>query len=543
MRYQRLKMVMEGDLDKAELSPDEKLVLVSALNDQKKERALDDFYFFCRNVLGHQDLSTMHEELTSFVTRRTKRGKFFRKSLILEPRDTFKTSVVTIGLPLWLATRDPNIRVLIDSEEYTKSKTFLRELKDHIVHNDTYRRLFGKLDAKKYTDLWQEAHFNVSTRTRRGKEPTFSASGIDVTKVGFHYDVIICDDLVSEKNITTPEQMEKTIRHFKLLFSLFDKGSPYRMMVVIGTRWHFADLYGYIMEKDQERVRSGHKREWRLFPERLDERFLDNMKLVQGSYIFSCQYLNDPAGAEDAAFKKEWIEWYTELPKGVPLTFGIVCDPSVGQTRDSDYSSVISVAIDSLNNWYVLSVMRGRWNPTEIVSQISNARRRVIRKYKDDYPAVRNVRVAMEVVAFQKVLKFYAKDLMRRKELERFRIIELKTDTRVSKSMRIRGLVPWFENRKIFFRGVSENRCTEGMARLVKELIQFPVGSTDDCLDALGYMPQIIRVPDMGRPASPKETTISRIKKQMKERREYLETGDFPVGSRIDRGGEPWLQL
>ena len=147
LRYRRIKMAMLGELDKSELNESEKMVLHAALTEQMRKRGLEDYYFFCEHILGYKDLAEMHVELTNFVSKKSKKDRFFRHNLILEPRDTFKTSVVTIGFPLWLMTRDPNIRILIDSEEYTKSKTFLREVKDHLVHNDRYRRVYGKLDA------------------------------------------------------------------------------------------------------------------------------------------------------------------------------------------------------------------------------------------------------------------------------------------------------------------------------------------------------------------------------------------------------------
>ncbi len=548
MRDDRVRMVIAGELPKSELSRDEKNNLAGTLLDYKRRLGLQDLFFFCKYILGYRDMSEMHEEMTEFVTQMRKDGGPFTRRLMLEPRGSFKSSVVTIGYPLWRVLRDPNLRVLIDSEEFGKSKAFLREIRDHIVHNEEFRRLYGNLDSKKYTDIWQEHQFNISLRTKRTKEPNFSCAGIDVTKVGMHYDLIIGDDLVSDKNITTPEQIEKTVKHYKLLLSLLDPG---RELIFIGTRWHFGDLYGYLLDEDRARVDSGRNPQWKklirparyrdgklLFPERLTEGFLSQMKQAQGSYIFSCQYLNDPAGAEDASFKGEWVEWYTELPK-VPLTFAILVDPSVGQTKGSDFSAVVSVAVDPLNNWYVLSVDRGHWNPTEIVSAITNARRRIIENYKVDWPAAKDVRVALEVVAFQKVLKFYAKDLMRRREVERFRIIELKTDTRVSKEMRIRGMVPMFEQHKVLFRGVSERQCSSGIRQMYQELLHFPVGKNKDCIDALAYLPQIIRIPDALSPKKPKETIFSRIRKSALERDPYRDREDLTVGSRIGRS-DPW---
>ena len=546
IREERIKMAFRGQLSIAELSRDEKVQLAGLQMEYKRRRGLKDFNYFCKRILGYQDMADMHKELCTFVT-----GKGKRK-LILEPRGSFKSSVVTIGYPLWRHLHDPNIRILIDSEEFGKSKAFMRELRDHVTHNDEFRRLYGELDKKKYTDIWQEHQFNLRDRVIRRKETNFSSAGVDVTKVGMHYDLIICDDLVSDKNITTPEQLDKVYKHYQLLLSLLDPGCE---MIIIGTRWHFADLYGRLLEEDQARKAKGKKPIFRklirsaikkngtlLFPERLTKGFLSSMKTAQGSYIFSCQYLNDPAGAEDAAFRGEWVQWYTELPKGVPLNFCILVDPSVGQSKESDNSAIVSVAVDPLYNWHVLSVDRGHWNPTQLIKRMVDARRRLFQRYGKDHPNTKDVKIALEVVAFQMVLKHYAKDLMRRREIEKFKIIELKTDTRVSKEMRIRGLVPFFENNQIHFKGISKNKCEKGIRTLYDELLQFPVGRTKDCLDALAYVPQIARIPEPFKQVGPSPNALGRIRERMKKQRDELADRDVVVGSRFNRGGEPWQQ-
>jgi phage terminase large subunit-like protein len=544
-RAARDELALTRRLKVSTLTHDEKLRLAATLSEKKKQRGLRDLYFFCKHILGYSDMSDMHRELCDFTSAVRPSGKYFTRNLILEPRGSFKSSVVTIGYALWRVIKQPNLRVLIDSEEYGKSKAFLRELRGHVEHNDLFRELYGHLDERKYSDVWTDSGFNLSKRTKRTKETNFSCAGIDVTKVGMHYDLIICDDLVSEKNITTPEQIEKVIRHYKLLLSLIDPGCE---LVVIGTRWHFGDLYGYLLERDRVRVDRGKRARWRklirparypdgrlLFPERLDNSFLRAQKAEQGSYIFSCQYLNDPAGAEDAAFKKEWFQWFTSLPEGVPLKCAITVDPSVGQRDNSDYTAIVAVAVDPLNNWYVLRVDRGRWNPTQIFDRLVRMRRWVQQKYN------LKAKVAMEVVAFQKVLAFYGKDLMRRREIERFSIMELKTDTTISKEMRIRGIVPHIENGKVYFRGKSQRKCSEGIKILVNEMLQFPVGSSKDCIDALAYIPQVLNAPHEQTPRKKEPTIFARILQDAKRRGRLAGGSDLRVGSRILRGEKlPW---
>lgn len=63
----------------------------------------------------------------------------------------------------------------------------------------------------------------LAHRVTSKKEPSIEASGIDVTKNGMHYDLIIFDDLHSEVNTQTKDQIDKAINHFKLAYSLLDQ--------------------------------------------------------------------------------------------------------------------------------------------------------------------------------------------------------------------------------------------------------------------------------------------------------------------------------
>lgn len=172
--------------------------------------------------------------------------------LILMPRGTFKSSVVTIGFTLQMILNEPDCRILIDSETFAKAKAFLAEIKGHLEANEAYREIYKTLydsypDSRKRDDLWSDSQINISARKRARKEATVSCGGVDVTKNGMHYDLIIMDDLHSELNTMNKEQIEKVVQHYKLAYSLLDPGKP---MIVIGTRWAYTDTYQYILKNE-----------------------------------------------------------------------------------------------------------------------------------------------------------------------------------------------------------------------------------------------------------------------------------------------------
>ena len=68
----------------------------------------DDLFWLCKNVLGYDRVRQKpHQELITWINRSKKRTK-----LILMPRGSFKSSVITIGHTIQKIIQNPNIRIL-----------------------------------------------------------------------------------------------------------------------------------------------------------------------------------------------------------------------------------------------------------------------------------------------------------------------------------------------------------------------------------------------------------------------------------------------
>jgi hypothetical protein len=125
---------------------------------EKKRFYSNNFYRFDKEVLGY-DLFTdkPHKELCDFIQNNTE-DKF---KLLLMPRGSFKSCAVTIGYPLWRIIQNPNFRILIDSETFDQSKTFLSAIKQHLESNEKFRDIFGVLDNQKSGDTWAKTAITV----------------------------------------------------------------------------------------------------------------------------------------------------------------------------------------------------------------------------------------------------------------------------------------------------------------------------------------------------------------------------------------------
>lgn len=209
-----------------------------SVRDAEKDLCLNDLYLFAKHCLGYNDLvSGTHHSIARALQDDTKR------KLICVPRGCFKSTLSTIAYPMWLLEKNPNLRILIDSELYTNSKNFLREIKGHYQSNIRFRELFGEYKFP----LMNESELIHPKRTKSLKEASIAVSGIGAQKTSTHWDVIIADDLSSYSNTKNPEVAKKTLDHYRLYTSLLE---PNGTMVVIGTRYSEIDIIGFIIENE-----------------------------------------------------------------------------------------------------------------------------------------------------------------------------------------------------------------------------------------------------------------------------------------------------
>lgn len=495
---------------------------------EEAERGLKDLYFFDKHILGYKDMEPRtHRPLCDFVDNKTR-----RKKRIEYPRGTFKSSVVTIGLSVKRVAENPNVRILIDNEVYGNSKAFLREIKGHMDNAEVLAR-YPQLEAdKRINDGWTESSVIVKARTKQMKESTISCAGLDQIKVGMHYDLIIMDDLVSNRNVTTKEQIEKVIEHYKLALSLLEPGGE---LIIVGTRYHYSDLYGYLLENEydsfnhlilpailNEEACSMIKESLPhltykyepgdlLFPERITKEFLDEQRQAQGSYIFNCQYMLNPINQEEADFSKEWLVYYKgeltevegkpylrvdwmgdyqrrklegyEFPFTVPIRITTTFDPNNKKKKGSDNTGAMTIGTDPDSNWFILNMIRDKFNPKEIVDRIIS-----------EHDAFRPDVLGVEEVG-RETIRFYLKERMQQLNLF-FKLVELKTRG-VPKEDRIRRLVPRFENKKIFlpltlFRRTWEGKTINIVEAFEDEFMYFPLSKFDDLMDALAYQEDLM---------------------------------------------------
>ena len=111
-----------------------------------------------------------------------------------------------------------------------------------------------------------------------------------------------------------------------------------------------------------------------LWEEKLSYYDLMVMRLTEGEASFNSEEQNEPINPEDCIFNPEWFEFYNEAEIDFKnrdfLFFGFV-DPSLGKTKHSDFSAIITLAKHKVSGYmYVMDADIERRHPDKIIGDI-----------------------------------------------------------------------------------------------------------------------------------------------------------------------------
>lgn len=432
-----------------------------------RKRASEDLLWFAREILGYKDLN---EHIHGEICRMLMRGG---ECLVLIPRGTFKSTLCTVAYSVWSIIQNPNIRMLITNATQDMANSYLREIKAHFERNERLRLFFGDYTGER----WNETEIITGKRTQALKEPTLRATGVGGNMVGWHGEKIICDDLVNETDRCSASVRAGKVEWFEHLQSLLE---PNAQTVIVGTRWHHADLYGELM-KEGERflesknmiVRGAYLESGELwFPERLSEEFLADKKMRQSVAVFSAHYLNKPIADDYKLFTDFTFYNPQEITRAQLHGITTYCDPALGKNRNSDTCAIITAGLDRFGKRVVLDETIGIYKPEQILDKI-------LFHCNKWMPS----RVGVESNGFQQLLVDQLTAKLKTAKLFNIRIIPVNNSR--SKLERIDAISPLVNNGNVLF---PMNACQD----LLQQLDDYPVGRYDDGADALAGLLELM---------------------------------------------------
>jgi len=459
------------------------------LDEEFRRRAEGDLLFFCRHVLGYADLDDhLHGAIVNTLTD-TK----VKKKLLLLPRGHLKSSIATVGFAIWLAVNDSNRTIAIFNETAELAISFLGEIRHHFENNPVLRKYWGHVipdkDSRRAGD-WTRSSLTLN-RNRIRRDPTFSAKGIDEATAGRHPDIIICDDLISDRTVRTPESIARSIQRFQELQALLeppnDRDPFVGTEVVIGTRWHWQDLYNFIIENLSEFwhivVRSAIEQGRIVFPQKFTREKLRELRETMGEWVFSAQMLNQPVDTESAIFpvslvnERTWKGDQVRFLDRVPCLTYLAVDPA---WEGEDSTGLAAGARAQNGKLYVLEAKRLRVSPDQMLETV----------------VALALKWRVQKIAFEGVIGGQEWLIKNLRELlaQRNRVIPVvaMSHGNRSKNARIVGLVPELQYRRLY---LHERDCEP----LRTEMLQYPRSTFDDCLDACEMLYRVSTKPGQGK--------------------------------------------
>lgn len=431
------------------------------------------------------------------------------KRVVAAPRGHAKSTNLTFKGTMHAVLYQYKHYPIIISDSSDQAERFLDNIRIEFEENEAIREDFGDLVGK----VWR----NDVIVTKSGIKVEAIGSGKKIRgrkHRNWRPDLLILDDIENDENVRTPEQRKKLDSWFKKAVS--KAGDRYTDIVYIGTllhydsllantlknpgyqaikyqavlRWSSADelwkswedLFNDLSDPDHERTAEAfflaHKDAMLegtevLWPEKLSYYDLMKMRLTEGEASFNSEEQNEPINPEDCIFNPEWFEFYNEAEivfNGKDYYFFGFVDPSLGKTKHSDYSAIITLAKHKVSGYmYVMDADIERRHPDRIISDILEKERWLRRDFGKGYK-----KFGAETVQFQWFLKEELAKASARAGL--YLPIEEVPQTS-DKTMRVQTLQPDVKNHYIKF-----NRRHK---LLLEQMEHFPMGAHDDGPDAL----------------------------------------------------------
>lgn len=402
-------------------------------------------------VEGHH-IHTICETIESFL-QSDRRGL-----MISMPPRHMKSTIGAECLPAWWLSRHPQGEVIIASYNQTQARKISRACRQRF-DGDMHRMIFGA------TEFSIDAADEFQISGKLNGRPSLIAAGVGSGLTGSGGDLIIIDDPVKDMEEADSETMrDKVYDWYTSVAST--RLSPGGHIILIMTRWHHDDLAGRILNDDADSWQvlnlPAIDTEGRaLWPERFPVPDLESKRAAMGSRVFEALYQGRPTPLEGGMFKRDWIRYDS------PMT-----GERIARCRYWD-----KAATAGGGDWTVgalLSMQDGRYCIEDIVrlqGSPYDVQQTIRRTAERDGPGVR-IRMEQEPGSSGvDVIDHYAREVLVGYD---FRADKVTGD----KALRAGTMAAAMECGNLWIARGAWNR------ELVDELLEFPLGSHDDQVDA-----------------------------------------------------------
>lgn len=446
-----------------------------------------DLYFLLRYVLDRPDLDDPWLYARCVEVQNAPNGY-----LDLWAREHYKSTIITFAKtiqdilashgddpdPIW---KGREITVGIFSFNRGIALDFVSQIKSEFEKNDMLKFLFPDVlyqEPQKQAEMWSTMGGLIVKRNSNPKEATLEGWGlVDSMPTGRHFVLRVYDDVITEKFARTAEMIAKTTESWELSLNLGARGGYERY---IGTRYNYNDTYRTMLARESAIPRIYPATEdgtvngtpVLLTPEELARKRRD-----MGPYVFGCQMLQNPVADETQGFKRDWLLYYHNRFHTAGMNLYLIVDPASKKKKSSDWTVMAVIGLGPDGNYYLIDLVRDRFNLTQRADMILHLHR----KWGIKFP------VGYEEYGLQADIEHI--QTVQADDNYRFAITPL--GGKIQKEDRIKRLVPLFESGKFYLPDSIPYTQYDGKTVDLIEIFinteyePFPALTHDDMLDCI----------------------------------------------------------
>lgn len=388
-------------------------------------------------------------------------------------RGAGKSTTCTEVKVIHLLLKNPNLRILIASKTIGNAQGFLKNIKSHFETNTRLEEIFGKYYDSNRVSKWDDTEIEVLPRTIVAREASVTCVGVEGTVVSKHYDVIISDDLVDEDKSATKGQRDKVRKWFYNTLAPTleppDKKIPHRgEHHILGTRYHFDDLYGHLIKnelKDHHNIIPALDENGRSpWPEKFPPAWFVERRKRSGLIIFNCQYQCDTEAMKGEIFQYDHCQQVGEEDwpdyKKLRIWMGVDLAISEEDTKDNAKFAIVVIGVTKdRSGYFALDYFEGNL-------RFKDQTAKIVEYYRRWKP----IRCAIETNQYQAAQYQTLKD-----QYPDIRLKKVNTDKdKITRAWKLSAI---FEDKRVFFRKVLH-------ALLIEHLVLFPNHKYKDLFDA-----------------------------------------------------------
>jgi hypothetical protein len=264
-----------------------------------------------------------HHEAIGFVLERVRRGELTRSIINMPPR-YLKSTIVSVAYVAFVLGHEPRRRIFVISYGADLADQLSAKFRS-IVQSAWYKRVFPKMRIKRI-------HENEVTTTAGGFRKATTVMG---ALTGLGGDLFIIDDPQKTQDVMS-EARRNALNHWvpNTLMSRLDNKRT-GGIIVVTQRVHTQDLTGFLVDgpsewnllslpaiaEVDEKIQVGEntfhfrKRGEALHPAREPLELLEQIRRDSGPNVFAAQYLQSPVPEGGNMIRREWLEYYVDLPR------------------------------------------------------------------------------------------------------------------------------------------------------------------------------------------------------------------------------------